>query len=89
MDHSLEELLAHMRAQGKEFGRRIREEQGKPQMPEKPVREGNTSMSEEAKAAGFLAWEISEMVRLGYYEPDPTDSGKARVTKRLSQMLAG
>ena len=88
MDHSLEELLAHMRAQGKEFGRRIREEQGKPKMPE-AVCEGNTSMTEEAKAAGFLAWEISEMVRLGYYEPDPTDSGKARVTKRLSQMLAG
>jgi hypothetical protein len=88
MNNSMEEFLARMRAQGKERGSRIREEQGRPPMPE-PVCEGSTKKSEEQKTAEFRVWEFSTMVKLGFYHPDPEDAGKVKITKTLLQFLAG
>ena len=64
MSRTLEEFLASMRAQGREFGRQTREAEGRPAMPE-PLREGSTTLSEEEKAAGLDQYRIETMSLLG------------------------
>jgi hypothetical protein len=57
--------VARMRAEGKEFGQRVREEQGLPQMPE-PVREGNTEgLSNNYKIGGTEGYRIARLRQLG------------------------
>ena len=64
MKRTMESFLAEMRQEGKEFGSRIRKEQRKSAMPERPVREGSTSISEEEKTAGVQAFWVETMARL-------------------------
>lgn len=61
---TLEQLLRRMRTDGRAFGRRAREQQGKPQMPE-PVRTKNGVRPRNYRMGLEDAARISIMCRLG------------------------